>query len=125
MREALLGSVGVNASAGEFPEQPAIDCAEGELAGVCMGARARDVLEDPGNFGGRKIRIDQETSTLLDERTVALAAEALAEIGGAAILPDDCVADWVARVAIPYDCRLALVGDADGGDVAGSRADFG
>ena len=56
---------------------------------------------------------------------MAFAAEPLAEIGGAAILPDDCVVDGFAGLAIPYDRGLALVGDADGSHVAGPRAGLG
>ena len=45
--------------------------------------------------------------------------ELLAESGGAAILPDDGVVDGLAGGAVPDDGGFALVGDADGGDVAG------
>ena len=54
---------------------------------------------------------------LLDERPGALGLEALAEVRGAAVLPDDRVVDRLAGLAVPDDGRLALVGDADGGDV--------
>ncbi len=49
---------------------------------------------------------------------VAVGFERVAEAGGAAILPDDRVVDGLAGLAIPEHGRLALVGDADGGDVA-------
>jgi hypothetical protein len=55
---------------------------------------------------------------LLDERAVALAAEALAGIGRAAVLPDDGVIDGYASVTIPHDRGLALIRDADRGNVA-------
>jgi hypothetical protein len=37
---------------------------------------------------------------------------------GAAVLPDDGVVDRLAGAAVPQHRGLALVGDADGGDVA-------
>ena len=49
---------------------------------------------------------------------VAFALEAIAEIRRAAVLPDDRVVDGLAGFAIPHDGRLALVGDADRGDVS-------
>ena len=51
-------------------------------------------------------------------------AQARRRIGGAAILPDDGVVDRLAGVAIPEDGGFALVGDADGGDVAGVMPAF-
>src|SRR5205085_1548335 len=52
----------------------------------------------------------------LDQRFGTLLFQPRAFIGGAAILPDDCPVDRLARGAVPYDDRLALVGDADSGD---------
>jgi len=46
----------------------------------------------------------------------AAAFQFIAEIGRAAVLPDDGVVHRAARLAVPDDGRFALVGDADGGD---------
>ena len=46
----------------------------------------------------------------------ALGLELGAVVGGAAVLPDDRAVDRLAGRAVPDDGRLALVGDADGGD---------
>ena len=51
-------------------------------------------------------------------RSWPCALQLVAEGGGAAILPDDGVVDRLAGLAVPDDGRLALIGDADGGDVA-------
>src|SRR5262249_60702643 len=48
----------------------------------------------------------------------------VAHEGRAPALPDDGVVNRLSARAIPYDGRLALVGDADGGDVFGSDADL-
>ena len=53
----------------------------------------------------------------------AARAQVLADRGGAAALPDDGVVDRRARRAIPDERGLALVRDADRGDVA--RRDAG
>ena len=87
----------VNSAAGELPEQPGVDGAEREFAGFGKRARAANVFENPGNLGGGEIGIDEQARALLDERAVTFAPEALAEIGGAAILPDDRVVDGLTR----------------------------
>ena len=48
----------------------------------------------------------------------------LAEIGGAAILPDNGVVNRLAGLAIPDDSGLALVGDANGRHIARAGASF-
>src|SRR5581483_2450564 len=52
-----------------------------------------------------------------DGRLKALVLQSRAEIGGTAILPDDGAMNGLAGGAIPHQRRLALVGDADRGDV--------
>ena len=47
--------------------------------------------------------------------------ERVADVGRAPALPDDGEVDGLARRAVPDDRRLALVGDADGGDVLAAR----
>ena len=54
----------------------------------------------------------------------AVGAEAIAFLSGAAILPHDGVGDGPAGLAIPQQRGLALVGDADGGDVGGGESGF-
>ena len=45
-----------------------------------------------------------------------------ADVGGAAVLPDDGAVHGLAGGAVPHHGGLALVGDADRGDVLGRRA---
>src|SRR5579862_822115 len=109
----------MNAALGQLPDEPGIDRAEREFAGFGDGARARNILQKPGDLAGREVRIDEEAGTLLDKRTAAIVAKAVAEIGGAAILPDDRVVNGLSCFSIPEDRRLALIGNSDRGDVAG------
>ena len=106
----------------QFPDQPGIHGTEGEFAGLGEGAGAGDVIEDPGDFRRGEIGVDQQSGALLDQRLAAIAAKALAEIGGAAILPDDRVVDGLTGLAVPDDRGLALVGDADRSNVGGARS---
>src|SRR5947209_18641111 len=103
----------MNLAAGQLPEQPAVHRAEGEFARLGQCARAWDVVQNPMDFCGRKICVYQQACALLDHLATSIAHEAFAEIRGAAILPDDCVADGLARLAVPDDGGLTLVGDSD------------
>ena len=85
-------------------------------------ARAGDVVENPGDLRGAEIGIEQQPGLRLDHRLAAVGAELVADAGRAAILPDDRAVDRLAGRAVPDDDRLALVGDADGGDVGRLQA---
>ena len=61
VREALLTSVMCARAASQFPHQPRVDGAEGKLARVGSRLRARDVVEDPADLAGRKVRVDDQT----------------------------------------------------------------
>ena len=52
---------------------------------------------------------------------MAFTAQALAQVSGAPILPNDRVIYGIATLAIPHNRGLALIGNADGSDIAGLR----
>jgi hypothetical protein len=43
---------------GQAPRKPAVDRSKGKLATVGALASSGDMLEEPGEFGGRKVRIE-------------------------------------------------------------------
>ena len=118
VRDALRDVGDVRRAAGELPHQPAVDGAERQLAGLGPGPRAGDVVEHPRDLAAGEVGVDDQAGAFADEVFVAVALQAIAEIRGPAVLPDDRVVDGLAGLAIPDDGGLALVGDADGGDVA-------
>ena len=124
-----VGDIGdVATTAGEFPDQPGVDGAECELAGLCLSACAGNVLQDPANFPGGEVGIEDEASFFCYERIdVAAVVIARGELGrifcGAAILPDDGVSDGATCGLFPHDGGFALIGDADA--VNGGGADSG
>ncbi len=81
------GVGGVHAAAGEPPQQIAVDGAEQQLAALGAFARARHVIEDPGDFGAREIRIDDQAGLGRDRRLMAFGLQPGADVGGAAVLP--------------------------------------
>jgi hypothetical protein len=75
--------------------------------------QALHILQQPFQLGGGEIGIQQQarlaTDALLECRTAGRAA---------AVLPDDGIVQWRAGLAVPDQRRLALVGDAEAGNVA-------
>ena len=55
---------------------------------------------------------------LSHQRKLAVGRQLVAAAGGTAVLPHDRGAVGLARATVPRQYRLALIGDADGGDVA-------
>ena len=113
-----VGDVGeVLGAGGELPDEPGVDGAEGELATVGAGAGVGNVFEEPGDLAGGEVGVEDEAGAGLEEGLVAVGAELVAEGGVAAVLPDEGVVDGLAGGAVPDEGGLALVGDADGGDI--------
>src|SRR5947209_8618777 len=115
---------GVEFALGQLPDEPCVDRAERQLAGVGESAGTGYVVEDPRDFCSGEVCIDKQSRALLNQRLATVSAQALAEIGGAAVLPDDRVVHRHAAFAVPDDCRLALIGDADGGNVSWAGSQF-
>ncbi len=122
VREALVASVACDLAAGQPPQQIAVHRAEQQLAAHCALARAGHMIEDPGDFGAGKIGIDDQAGLGRDRGLVAFALEFGADVGGAAVLPDDGAMHGGTSGAIPHHNGFALVGDADRGDVLGADA---
>ena len=113
-----VGRVGdVRAPARELPGQPAVDGAESQFAAFGPGAGAGDVIEQPLELGAGKIGIDDEAGALAKQVGEASRCQFVAQAGSAPVLPDDGAVQRLAAGAVPEDRRLALVGDADGGDL--------
>ena len=105
-------------SAGQPPEQEAVDRPERQFAPVGAGTDTIDIVQDPFEFRPREIRIEDQPSALTDQRLVAVSLQFRTQLGSTAILPDDRVVDGFSGLAVPDNHRLALVGDADRRDLA-------
>jgi hypothetical protein len=113
-----VGGVGdVRALPRQPPDDPGVDRAAQQLARLGPPPRAGDLVQDPGDLGPREIRIQQQAGGGGDGRLMAFGPQAVADLRGAAVLPDDGRVDWPARGFVPDHHRLALVGDPKGGDV--------
>ena len=121
VREALLASVMWRSPAGQVPDQPGIDRAEGQLPRLGFGPGARHVIEQPGQLGAGEIGVQQQPGFGAKGRFMPLASQQVALAGGAPVLPDDGMVDRPAGRALPDHGRFPLVGDADGGNIGGGH----
>ena len=121
-RARCVGRIGgVHLAAGQAPDKEAVDRTEAQRAGFGLRARAFDGIENPGAFRPGEIGIEQQARARSDQRLLPRALQFRANIGGAAILPDDRLVDRLAGLAIPDERRFALIGDADRDDIARRR----
>ena len=97
----------------ETRDEPAVDSPDGELPGLCPGAKLGILTEEPSDLGAREVRIEHESGSGPDLGFVAGCFQLLAHVGGAAVLPNDGTVGRFERLPIPKHEGLALVGDAD------------
>src|SRR5438094_5574041 len=118
-RSRRVGEVGhVRAAAGELPEERVVDRAAHELAGLGTLLRTSDLIEDPTDLGPGEVRVDHQAGALAHQLLVTVGAQSLADGRACPALPDDRGMDRTARRTLPHDSRLALVRNADRGDLA-------
>ena len=91
----------MHAATGETEGQPTVDRAKRELTMPGTRTRIRNVVEQPLKLCGGKIRIDDEPGALYDARLKPALFQRAADIGGAPVLPDDCVVQCLAGRALP------------------------
>ena len=122
-RAARVGDVGHEraavGAARQIPDHPGVDGSEHRLAARNRVANARHGLEDPLQLAPREVRRRWQPGLLSDRRTRRRAIERADDAIGAGVLPDDGVVPGTTGLGIPDHGRLALVGDADRGQVAG------
>ena len=102
--------------ASEVPDEVGFDGAEQELPFLRALAGEGNVVEQPFCLGRRKIGVRAQPRPRIDHLPVR-ARKLFAESGRAAALPYDRVVDGLTRKFVPEEHRLALVGDAERGDL--------
>ena len=121
---SIAGISDVLASAGEIPNEPGIDGAKGEFSAFGFGLGIGNVVENPLQLCSRKIGVNNEAGLATNRSRQASRSQLIARFRGAAILPDNRIADRFAGGAIPNNGCLALIGDSNGRDVAGGEVCF-
>ena len=80
-----------------------------------------DVLQDPLHLARREVRGRRQPGLAADDVPAAVAVERRSDPVGAGVLPDDRVVVRPPGVTVPHQRRLALVGDAERGQIAGPQ----
>ena len=119
LRAAGIGPVAAELRAArERPDHPGIDGAQTQL--TCrrgLGSRG-NVRENPSHLARRIVGREYQARRVAHQLGHALArGQLVAQLTGAGALPHHGVAQWLARRAPPGNSSLALVGNADAGDV--------
>src|SRR3954452_13474874 len=109
-------------AAGEPPEQEAVDGAEGQGPVLGRVPRPWHLVEQPSELGAGEIGVDHQPGPRLDMLLQPVRDQPPADVGGAPVLPDDGVMDGASGAALLKDRGLALVGDADRGQIGGANA---
>ena len=111
----------VHLPAAQLPDKPAIHRAERQIARLRPRARVGHIVEQPSNFAGRKIRVEQQACFRAHRVLVPCRGELRAKIRGAPVLPHNGIGDGVSGFSVPYHNRLALIGDADAAKIFCTR----
>ncbi len=117
-RAAGVGHVGhVAAAFGQPPDEPTVDGAKEDLAGFSSGAQSGDGVEQVLDLRAGEVGVDDQSRFFPKGVFEAVGFQAVADAGRDATLPNDGIGHGLAGGALPQDGRLALIGDADGGDI--------
>src|SRR4051794_20167865 len=92
---------------GELERQPGIDRPEGDTVGQVR------VANQPLDLGTGEVGVDHQSGPLTDQLLMALLAKLVAAGSRATVLPDERAMHRLARLRIPGDDGLSLVGDPD------------
>ena len=105
------------AAVGEPPQKPGVNGSASQLPTLGAVSGAGHVFEQPGDFCAREVGVGHQAGLVRKGAVKAFLPDAVAHRRGAAALPDDSIRNRLGSLAVPKHHRLALVGDAEGGDV--------
>ena len=109
----------MDSTACEFPDQPGVYCAEKQFSLFRFFSCTFHIVQNPGNFGGRKIGIGNESGLPADDLVKTVLFQLFHHLCSTAALPYNGIVYRFSRDTIPHDSGFALIGNADCGDVPG------
>ena len=110
-------------SVGQVPDYPAVNRSETKFAALRALTRVGNIVEYPGNFACRKVRVGNKTCRFANVVRKTVALEFFDNIGGSAALPYYRVKDGFTGRRLPNYRRFALIGYTYRGDLVGTRVD--
>ena len=112
-------------SLGQLPQQPGIHGSEQQLPFFRTRLSTLHMIQYPANLTGREIRIQKQTGFFANHPLQPLLLQLLAIGVRLTGLPDDDEIYRLTALLIPDNCRLSLIGDADGSHLGIPYTGFG
>ena len=99
-------------AASQIPQQPRVDRAEQQIAGLPALAGTFNIVENPLDLRCGRIGVNKQPSLVTELLRTILARDLVADRHRARILPHDRVVHGLPRILIPHHGGLALVSNA-------------
>ncbi len=109
-------------AAREIVKQPGIDGAGQQFTFFGTGSQFGLLIQEPFEFGARKIRVQHQTGFGTKERFVTQSLEFGTDLCRAAALPDDGIVNGQTRGFFPEHQGLTLVGHTHRSNLTGRDA---
>ena len=103
----------VNLAAGQFVNQPGVDCAEKDFAFFSFFAHAFHIVQNPFDFCAGEVGVYYQAGAFLDVFVKAAGNKTVTDVSCAAALPYDSIVNRASCGFVPQNCGFALVCDAD------------
>ena len=111
----------MNLTAGQLPDNPAVDSTEQQLACFRTLACMRHVFQNPVQLGTGEIRIQNQACFFAEHIGVTTDFQQITIFRGTTALPDNRLADGTTGVLIPDYGSFALVRNTDTGNISRSN----
>src|ERR1700687_6197977 len=102
-------------SARQIPQEKRVDISEKQLTSRCLPPGAGNIFKQPAQLQAAEVRAQRQSSLRPEAVLPALAGEARDIIRNPHVLPNNRIRKRLAGLALPQDCGLPLIGDADRG----------
>ena len=100
-------------AARQIPDQPAVNRSEQQPSLSGKFPASRDMVKDPLQLCGRKIRVRNQSGLLPDSVSKPILNQLLHDRSCPPALPDDRIVDRFSGIPVPYNRCLALICDTD------------
>src|SRR5664279_358579 len=101
----------------KIPYKPCIDSSKCKFPSFSKFPGILHIIEDPPDFGCRKISIDNKTSFLKDLCACSIIFQLIAKICSTSVLPYNGIVHWFTCFPVPYYCSLTLIRNTNPGNV--------
>ena len=125
IKHQCTGSIGIirnmNLTAGQLPDNPAVNSTEQQLACFRTLACMRYVFQNPVQFGTGEISIQNQACLFAEHIGIATDFQQITVFCGTTALPDNRLADRTTGVLVPHYGSFALIRNTDSGNVSRSN----